>query len=96
MRLNRILCSIVALAACVSAAAQTAGSSIEVDYNNPRKYYVGGVKVNGNTYLGDQQIINLAGLQKGMEVTVPGEQVSAIVNRLWQQRYFQNVSISVD
>lgn len=96
MKLYRIFSVLVALGIGLAASAQTAGGPVEVDYNRPQKYYVGGVRVHGNTYLGDQQIINLAGLQKGMEVTVPGEQVSAIINRLWLQRYFQNVSVSVD
>lgn len=96
MKLYRIFSVLAALGIGLTVCAQTAGSSVEVDYNRPQKYYVGGVRVHGNTYLGDQQIINLAGLQKGTEITVPGDQVSAIVNRLWLQRYFQDVAVSVD
>lgn len=95
MKFFRILSAAVALLTGAAAFAQS-NAAVDVDYNRPKKYAVGGVRVHGNTYLGDQQIINLAGLHKGMEVTVPGEQVSAIINRLWQQRYFQDVSIAVD
>ena len=70
--------------------------NISVDYASPRKYIVGGVRVEGNTYLGDQQIIQLSGLYKGQEVSVPGDQVSAIISRLWGQRYFEDVSVSID
>ena len=59
----------------------------EVDYNKPRKYVIGGVSVEGNTYFSTQQIVSITGLQKGMEVTVPGEDLSDIVRRLWLQRY---------
>ncbi len=91
MKIGRILLALSLLLGGPGAFAQ-----VPVDYARPQKYLVGGVKVEGNTYLSDDQIIQLSGLQKGMEVTVPGDQVSAIVNRLWMQRYFQDVAISID
>ncbi|MBR1872985.1 MAG: BamA/TamA family outer membrane protein [Bacteroidales bacterium] len=78
------------------AGAAVRAQNVKVDWSSPRKYIVGGVKVEGNTYLDDNQIIQLSGLHKGMEVTVPGDQVSAIVNRLWMQKYFQDVAVSID
>ena len=97
MRENRIVCLLAAtLLLGGAAAAQQKENLPVVDYNSPRKYVVGGVKVKGNTYFSDPQIIQLSGLQEGNEVTVPSEQVSAIVERLWLQRYFQDVSISID
>ncbi|MCQ2153512.1 MAG: outer membrane protein assembly factor BamA [Bacteroidales bacterium] len=83
------------LSALLSLDAQ-AGPVVEVDYSNPHKYLVGGVSVEGNTYFNAQQIIQLSGLEKGMEVTVPGDEVSAIVSRLWKQRFFEDVEISID
>ncbi|MBR4808799.1 MAG: BamA/TamA family outer membrane protein [Bacteroidales bacterium] len=71
-------------------------SAVEVDYNHPRKYVVGGVGVEGNTYFSESQIIQLTGLRQGMELTVPGEDVSSIVRRLWMQRYFEDVSLVID
>ncbi len=67
-----------------------------VDYSRPQKYTIGGVRIEGNTYIGRNQILQLAGLQEGEEVTIPSDQVSNIVNRLWQQRYFKDVSIAID
>ena len=76
--------------------AQTAGSGVEVDYNNPKKYIVGGVKVEGTNYFSPNQISQLTGLQEGMEITVPSEAMSSIVSRLWAQRYFEDVSLAID
>ena len=73
-----------------------ADKGVVVDYNNPKKYIVGGVKVEGNNYFAPEQIIQITGLQKGMEVMVPGEELSSIVNRLWLQRYFEDVAVVVD
>ena len=71
-------------------------TDVVVDYNNPKKYIVGGVKVEGNSYFSPEQILQLTGLQKGMEVTVPGEELSSVVERLWLQRYFEDVAMVID
>ena len=76
--------------------AQTSRSGIEVDYNRPRKFIVGGVGVEGNQYFNEHQILQLTGLQAGQEITVPGEEVSGIVKRLVAQRYFEDVAVLVD
>ncbi|MBP5559971.1 MAG: BamA/TamA family outer membrane protein [Bacteroidales bacterium] len=82
------------LAGCLPLMAQQ--TPVEVDYSHPRKYVVGGVSVEGNSYFSSQQITQLTGLRKGMEVTVPGEDVSEIVRRLWLKRYFEDVSLVID
>ena len=94
MKFSRIICLLVALVCVVPAIAQS--SKVEVDYNNPKKYIVGGVEVEGNEHFAPSQILQITGLQKGMEVTVPSEELSGIVNRLWSQRFFEDVAIVVD
>ena len=71
-------------------------TDVEVDYARPRKYVIGGVGVEGNTYHGAQQIIQLTGLRQGMEVTIPGDDISSVVKRLWLQRIFEDVGIEID
>ena len=67
-----------------------------VDYGNPRTYHLGKVHVEGTHYFTEQQIVQLSGLQEGMDVTVPSDALSSIVDRLWGQKFFENVSIEVD
>ena len=95
MKFSRIICLLVALVSVVPAIAQSS-SKVEVDYNNPKKYIVGGVDVEGNEHFAPSQILQITGLQKGMEVTVPSEELSGIVNRLWSQRFFEDVAIVID
>lgn len=92
MRIIRIMAFVVALCAGSRAMAQ----SVEIDYNHPVKYYVGGVSVEGTSYFSQEQILQLTGLQKGMELTVPGDDISSIVNRLFLQRYFEDVAVTID
>ena len=96
MKVFRMAVTMLALALSMPLWAQTSGKDVVVDYNNPKKYIVGGVKVEGNTYYSSDQILQVAGLRKDMEVTVPSEDLSSIVNRLWLQRYFEDVSLSID
>ena len=95
MKLGRLLTTLALALAPMSLAAQE-GGGVEVDYSHPVKYKVGGITVEGNTFYSDQQIISLTGLRPGMEVTVPGEELSNIVDRLWLQRYFDDVALTVD
>ena len=96
MKVFRIAVTMIALALSMPVWAQTSGKDVVVDYNNPKKYIVGGVKVEGNTYYSSDQIIQVSGLREGMEVTVPSEDMSSVVNRLWLQRYFEDVTLAID
>ena len=73
-----------------------AQSSVEIDYAHPRKYTVGGVGVEGNQYFSENQILQLSGLREGMEITVPGDDVTGIVRRLVAQKYFEDVAVRID
>ena len=76
--------------------AQESGKEITVDYNNPKKYVVGGISVEGNKYINSDQILKISGIQPGFEVTVPGDEFSAVVTRLWLQKYFEDVTMVID
>ena len=95
MKISRIIYLLFALTCAIPALAQ-GGSKVEVDYNNPKKYIVGGVGVEGNEHFAPQQILQITGLQEGMEVTVPSEELSAVVSRLWAQRFFDDVAVVID
>lgn len=69
----------------------------EVFYSSPKTYVIGGIEVTG---LGDQYdpgtLIQLAGLQFGSEIKIPGEAITKAIKRLYSQGLFSNVTISVD
>ena len=96
MRISRIIYVAFLIMVAVPMWAQQSGKDVVVDYNNPKKYVVGGARVEGTNYFSPDQILQISGLQKGMEVTVPSDEISSIVNRLWLQRFFEDVSVSID
>ena len=95
MKVFRLAVTMIALALSMPLWAQQ-GSGVVVDYNNPKKYIVGGVAVEGNTYYSSEQILQVSGLRKDMEVKVPSEELSSVVKRLWLQRYFEDVKVTID
>ena len=96
MKIRKTVCMLLAVLTGSSLWAQNTGGTIDVDYTNPRKYVVGGVGVEGNQYFGENQILQLTGFQKGMSVTIPGEDVTGVLKRLVAQRYFEDVAIRID
>ena len=96
MKIKHIVTLALMVLLSVPVWAQKDSDGVVVDYNNPKKYIVGGVSVEGNNYFAPEQILQITGLQKGMEVTVPSAELSSIVSRLWLQRYFEDVAIRVD
>ena len=93
MRISRIVYIALLMVMSVPLWAQQTGRDVVVDYNNPKKYIVGGARVEGTDHTSPEQILQISGLQKGMEVTVPSEELSSIVNRLWLQRFFEDVEL---
>ena len=63
--MKKIFLSLIgAILLLTPAAAQVAGSvPVEVDYNSPKTYVVGGVRVSGTKYLGESQLLSVLGIR---------------------------------
>ncbi|MDD6828660.1 MAG: POTRA domain-containing protein, partial [Bacteroidales bacterium] len=95
--MRRFFPVIFLMMAVIPAFAQEVGEGpVEVNYDRPVSYIVGGVTVEGNRAYGAEQIISLSGLRKGSRVTVPSEELSSVTSRLWHQRYFEDVALQID
>ena len=96
MTVKKILCFAALMLSALGLRAQSGTGGVEVDYNRPKSYVVGGVGIEGNQYFNEHQILQQVGLQKGQTITVPGEDVTSVVKRLVAQRYFEDVAVVVD
>jgi len=74
----------------------TAVKGIEVDYNNPKTYVVGGIDIPGLKYLSKEQLLSVSGIQIGGKLEVPGEAVSDAIKRLWLQGAASNIGFYID
>ena len=96
MTVKKILCFAALMLSALGLRAQSGTGGVEVDYNRPKSYVVGGVGIEGNQYFNEHQILQQVGMQKGQTITVPGEDVTGVVKRLVAQRYFEDVAVVVD
>ena len=69
---------------------------VEVDYNNPQTYVVGGIRISGTKYLGESQLISVLGIHPGDVVTIPGDDISSAVKRIWLQGAASTLGFYVD
>ncbi|MCR5709537.1 MAG: outer membrane protein assembly factor BamA [Bacteroidales bacterium] len=96
-RMILALTGVFVTAALWLAAAQDTGlGRPAVDYNNPKTYVVGGIRVDGTKYLAESQLLSVLGIHPGDVVTVPGADVSAAVKRIWLQGAATTIGFYVD
>ena len=60
-----------------------------------RAYVVDSIKVSGLKSFNAQTVISYSGLRKGQKISVPGEQVSEIINKLWGLELFSDINFYV-
>ena len=75
--------------------AQDNGSEI-VDYSNPAKYEIAGIKVTGAAYSDDNAIISISGLKIGDRITIPGNQTRKAIKSLYKLRLFDEINLKIE
>ena len=73
--------------------ATTNAFSQEPSYDNGKKYILGGIKVTGLESYNEQTVKTFTGLRVGQSITIPGEEISAVIKKLWSLELFSDVSI---
>lgn len=71
-------------------------STKDFDYANPKEYTIGGISVEGVSYLDPNALISLTGLRIGDKILIPGEDIGLAIRKLWKQGLLGDVSIEVD
>lgn len=65
-------------------------------FDNGRQYILGNVAVTGKVSYNEQTIITFAGLEKGQHITVPGEEITNAIKKLWKLGLFNDINFYVD
>src|SRR6056297_152976 len=65
------------------------------NYENPEEYIIKEISVAGIKYLDKNILVNLSGLNVGQEITVPGDDITDAIQKLWSQGLFSDVKISI-
>jgi outer membrane protein insertion porin family len=81
----------------VAAFALLSASSAVAQRSQPQEVYkILGISVEGNSLADPGAIIANSGLKLGDEISVPGDQVSQAVRKLWSLRIFEDIQIAID
>ncbi len=66
----------------------------QVDYTEKIACEIGDILVYGAKASNAQTIQKVAGLSKGMKITVPGPEIKKAIQNLWRQKLFTEISIT--
>ena len=67
-----------------------------VPFDEGKKYILGNVTVTSKISFNEQTVVTFAGLQKGQEITVPGEQISSAIKKLGKLGLFDEISFYIN
>jgi outer membrane protein insertion porin family len=66
-----------------------------IDYSQPKDYIIGDISISGVKHLSESVLINMSGLNTGDEITIPSDQISSAIYKLWNQGLFKNIDIKL-
>ena len=64
----------------------------ETPYIKGDEYILKEITVNGLKNFNEQTVITYTGLKKGQKIRIPGEQISAIISKLWKLDLFSDIN----
>ncbi|KFC59204.1 membrane protein [Flavobacterium gilvum] len=67
-----------------------------VPFDQGKKYILADVKVVGDISFNPQTVVTFAGLEKGQEITIPGEQISSSIKKLGKLGLFDEIAFYVN
>jgi len=65
-----------------------------MDYEHPKEYVIADVTVSGIEFIQKEVLISLSGLKVGNTVTLPGDEVTDVLKKFWDQGLFADAMIS--
>lgn len=72
------------------------GNEPEFDFNNPKEYEIGPVRIEGADNFDHNAIRLIAGLRQGQTIMIPGDKISKAIQNLWNEELFSEVEIYAD
>ncbi len=67
----------------------------ETSYEDGKKYILAGLEVTGLQSYNEQTVKTYTGLRVGQPITIPGDQISAVINKLWGLELFSDIEVFV-
>ena len=71
-------------------------SQERVPFDKGKQYFLGNVTVTGKVSYNEQTIVTFAGLEKGQQVTIPGDEVSNAIKKLGKLGLFSDIDFYIN
>ena len=89
-RSKKLYCLLIATLLFVSIS-----NAQQKELDSGRKYTLNSVTVTGNQSFNEQTVIAFTGLKEGERLYVPGERLSSVTKKLWEQNLFSDIAFYV-
>ena len=67
----------------------------DTSYEDGKKYILGGLSVTGLQSYNEQTVKTYTGLREGQPITIPGDQISAVIKKLWGLELFSSIDFFI-
>ena len=67
----------------------------DISYDQGKEYILGGLKVTGLESYNEQTVKTYTGLREGSPITVPGDEISAVIKKLWSLELFSDIKFYI-
>lgn len=71
-------------------------SNLSINSETPERLRIGRIRVEGADNYDQNSIKAIAGLREGAIIHIPGDEVSNAISRLWKEKLFADVEISIE
>lgn len=88
-------CLILPLILCVVLFGLKQANAQETAYDKGKFYELGEITVNGVKSFSPQTVVAYTGLKKGQRIQIPGEEISATINKLWKLELFSDIEFFI-
>lgn len=81
------------IAGLICSSAQAQQGDYIPSLETPKTYILGDIKVTGKINYNPQTVVTFTGLNKGQKISVPGEEISDALKKLWKLGFFKDINI---
>ena len=88
-------CLLLPLILCVVLFGLKQANAQETAYDKGKFYELGEITVTGVKSFSPQTVVAYTGLKKGQRIQIPGEEISATINKLWKLELFSDIEFFI-
>ena len=88
-------CLLLPLVICVVLLGLGQLNAQETYFDKGKFYQLGEITVTGVKSFSPQTVVAYTGLKKGQRIQIPGEEISATINKLWKLELFSDIEFFI-